>query len=270
MTMELLFSEMGRKRLGEIARPGLLCAFDFDGTLAPIVPTPEEAHLPDGIRKRLLMLAQHAPVAIITGRSVEDISTRLGFEPDFVVGNHGLEGVPGWEAESVRHRDLCSAWFGQLKEALATALPEPGIQVENKRYSLSVHYRQAHHPEAAASRLETLFSGLSPRPRVVGGKYVFNLLAEDRCNKGTALDKLMQVCGARSAVYAGDDVTDEDVFRMRRDNVLSIRIEKHAQSAAGFYLPQYGDIVHFLDDLTERLRASGAKNWLRPAAIRRA
>lgn len=270
MTMELLFSEMGRKRLGEVARPGLLCAFDFDGTLAPIVPTPEEAHLPDGIRDRLLALAQHAPVAIITGRSIEDISTRLGFEPDFVVGNHGLEGVPGWEAESARHRDMCSAWFGQLQEALATALPDPGIQVENKRYSLSVHYRQARDPDDAASRLESLFSRLSPHPRVVGGKYVFNLLAEDTCNKGTALDKLMQVCAARSAVYVGDDVTDEDVFRLRRDDVLSIRIEHHAQSAAGFYVPQHGDIVQFLDDLTAQLRANGAKNWLQPAAVRRA
>lgn len=268
--MGLLFSEMGRKRLGEFARPGLLCAFDFDGTLAPIVPAPEEAHLPEGIRTRLFALAGHAPVAIITGRSVEDIRTRLGFEPDFVVGNHGLEGVPGWEAESARHRDACSAWFAQLQEVLTRECSDPGIQIENKHYSLSVHYRQASDPEDTASRLETLLSRLSPRPRVVGGKYVFNLLAEDRCNKGSALDKLMQVCGAKAAIYVGDDITDEDVFRLRRDDVLSIRVEHHAQSAADFYLPQYGEIAQFLDDLTERLRANGASNWLRPAANRRA
>lgn len=268
--MGLLFSEMGRKRLGEVARPGLLCAFDFDGTLAPIVPAPEEAHLPEGIRNRLLALAGHAPVAIITGRSVEDIRARLVFAPDFVVGNHGLEGVPGWEAESARHRDLCSAWLAQLQEVLTKEYPDPGIQIEDKHYSLSVHYRQARDPADAASRLEALLSRLSPRPRVVGGKYVFNLLAEDRCNKGSALGKLMQTCDARSAIYVGDDVTDEDVFRLRRDDVLSVRIEHHAQSAADFYLPQYGDIAQLLDDLTERLRASGAKNWLRPAVSRRA
>ena len=260
--MAMLFSGAGQKRLEEIARPGLLCAFDFDGTLAPLVAVPDNARLPAHIRKRLLALSAYAPVAIITGRSLEDIRTRLGFEPDFVVGNHGLEGVPGWEAESAQHRDMCAGWMMQLAGILKQRLDDPGVQLEDKRYSLSVHYRMARDPQQAARTLESFFSKLSPPPRVVGGKYVFNLLAEDARNKGVALERLMQASGARNAIYVGDDVTDEDVFRLRRPDVLSVRVERHAETAADFFLEQPEDIVQLLDELIERLRAAGAGNWV--------
>lgn len=261
--MVMLFSDKGRKRLDDIARPGLLCAFDFDGTLAPIVPMPEQAHLPEEIRERLILLGKHAPVAIITGRSVDDIRPRLGFLPDFVVGNHGLEGVPGWEAQAEQHRELCSGWRVQLAGALRNMFfDDPGIHLEDKRFSLSVHYRLAHDPENAARALETLFTRLSPRPRVVSGKYVFNLLAEDACNKGSALTRLMRISRARTAIYVGDDVTDEDVFKLRRADILSVRIEWDAGSAADFFLGQPDDVLQLLVEVTAKLHAAHARNWL--------
>lgn len=265
--MGLLFSIAGKKRLDDVAQPGLLCAFDFDGTLAPLVPMPDQASLPDDIRERLVALATHAPVAIITGRSIEDIRARIGFDPDYVVGNHGLEGVPGWEAHAARHRSACAAWMAQLAVALPNRLDDAGIMVEDKRYSLSVHYRQARDPDLAALALETLFDQLSPRPHVIGGKYVFNLLADDACNKGIALERLMRASGAQRAIYVGDDVTDEDVFRMRRPDVLSVRIEHHSDSAADYYLAHPADIVWLLEELTARLRAAHARNWVQ-ATIR--
>lgn len=260
--MGSLFSEEGKRRLEELARPGLLCGFDFDGTLAPLVPVPDQAWLPDDIRDRLVSLACHAPVAIITGRSVEDIRTRLGFAPDFVVGNHGLEGIPGWEAQSAQHRRVSAAWLAQLDSALRDKIGDPGIQLEDKRYSISVHYRMARDPARVARELAQLFGELSPAPRVIDGKYVFNLVAEDAVHKGLALERLMKCCRARHAVYVGDDVTDEDVFRMRLPGVLSVRVERHEDSAADFYIEQPEDIVRLLDELVIRLRARGARNWL--------
>lgn len=268
--MELLFSEIGYKRLEDVSWRRLLCAFDFDGTLAPIAPLPEQAHLPETIRERLIALSEYAPVAIITGRSVDDIRPRLGFAPDFVVGNHGLEGVPGWETLSAQHRYLSSGWMAQLSETLKSEQSDPGIFLEYKQYSLSVHYRLSHHPEQAMRVLERIFAKLSPRPRVVGGKYVFNLLAEDACNKGSALARLMEISGAPDALYVGDDVTDEDVFRMRHPGILSIRIERHVGSAADFYLPRTDDVIQLLEELTARLRAEGARNWMRVGLGRRA
>jgi trehalose 6-phosphate phosphatase len=134
--------------------------------------------------------------------------------------------------------------------------------LENKRYSLSVHYRETSDPEQAASWLQALFDGLSPRPRVVAGKYVFNLLAHDACNKGSALEQLMHTSGARHAIYVGDDVTDEDVFQLHRADVLSVRIEQGQESAAEFFLPQAEDILWLLEELAARLRTAGARNWL--------
>ncbi|GAB3550667.1 trehalose-phosphatase [Noviherbaspirillum agri] len=262
--MKSLFSAEGKSRLDESVAGGLLCAFDFDGTLAPIQPRPEQVRLPDDIRQRLVALAELAPIAIITGRSVADISPRLGFAPDFIIGNHGLEGVPGWDAQAAYHEALCAGWHRQLAEALKSPELAHGILLEDKRYSLSVHYREARDPQQAAARLGTLFEQLSPRPRVVAGKYVFNLLAQDACNKGSALEHLMRTCDARHAIYVGDDVTDEDVFRLRRPDILSVRIEHGDDSAADYFLPTPGDILWLLDELVGRLRAAGARNRIQP------
>lgn len=268
--MGLLFTEKGSKRLDELIRPGLLCAFDFDGTLAPLVPMPEQARLPDNIRDSLVRLSDYAPVAIITGRAIADIRPRLGFDPDFVVGNHGLEGVPGWEGKSERHRQLCAAWLRQLGHLLRERFPDPGLMMEDKQYSISLHYRMARNPEQAARALRKLFDELEPAPRVVDGKYVFNLVAKDACHKGTALERIMKTCGAQTAIYVGDDVTDEDVFRMHMREVLSVRVERDDDSAADFFIAQPGDIVRLLEDIEIRLRTHRARNWLRAEERNRA
>lgn len=261
--MKLLFSDAGIQRLDQNVRGRMLCAFDFDGTLSPIVAVPDEARLPDNIRTLLERIAHYAPIAIITGRSVEDISRRLGFLPDYVVGNHGLEGVPGWEDLAAEHEHACASWRRQLEQASRGPDWDPGIQLEDKRFSLSVHYRQAEDVVACTRALESLFARLEPQPRVVGGKFVYNLLMQDRCHKGSALSRLMELSGAATALYVGDDVTDEDVFRMRRPDIVSIRIEPSADSAADYFLPHPRDILRFLEELIARLQAAQASNWLR-------
>jgi trehalose 6-phosphate phosphatase len=260
--MTPLFSDTGMLRLDQVVDGRLLCAFDFDGTLAPIVALPEQARLPEEIRQRLVALSVHAPIAIITGRSVQDICTRLGFDPNYVVGNHGLEGVPGWEEQAARHRELCVGWHAQLGEVLRDPALDPAIQLEDKHYSLSVHYRLVRDAELTAKGLAKLFARLEPTPRVVAGKYVFNLLAQDACHKGSALSRLIELSGARNALYVGDDVTDEDVFRLRREDVVTVRIERADDSAAEFFLPYPRDILVLLEELIGRLRTHGVRNWI--------
>lgn len=261
--MTLLFSETGRERLANIIRPGVLCAFDFDGTLAPIVAQPDRAHLPAELRDRLVELSRYAPVAIITGRSLEDIRTRAGFEADFMIGNHGMEGVPGWEQRGEHYEAMCRDWVNQLTHALQerNAL-HSGIWVENKRYSLSLHYRMAGDADRAEAELGEIIAGLSPAPRVVGGKYLFNLVPEDAAHKGAALEQLMRASGAATAIYVGDDVTDEDVFRLRRSDVLSVRVEHAPGSAAEFFVSSHEEVARLLDELIAMLRALEAKNWI--------
>jgi trehalose 6-phosphate phosphatase len=252
--MRLLFDEAGMKRLDEIVQPGMLCVFDFDGTLSPIVPQPDSALLPPEVRERLLTLATLAPVAILTGRSLTDIKKRLGFEPHYVIGNHGLEGMPGWEGRSKSYAAACAAWRSALERALCDKQRfDPGLRLEDKAYSLSVHYRMARNQAQAEQRLRALFKTLAPPPRVVEGKCVFSLMPMDAAHKGGALEELMQQAGAATAIYVGDDVTDEDVFRLRRPDVLTVRIEPHPDTAAEFYLPAMPDIVQLLDELVRRL-----------------
>lgn len=267
MSMLPLFSDAGRQRMAEIARAGLLCAFDFDGTLAPIMPRPEQVRLPDAVREKLLHLSAHAPVAIITGRALDDIHGLLDFTPAFVVGNHGMEGVPGWEARAAVHERHCAAWKSQLSRHLEAAPHIEGISIEDKRYSLSVHYRAAPDPERAAAFLDEVCSSLEPRPRLVAGKCIVSLVGEDAWHKGNALEALMEMTGAASAIYAGDDVTDEDVFRIKRPELLSVRVERSAASAADFFVPHAQDMEMLLDDLIARLAACGARNWLLAEAV---
>jgi trehalose 6-phosphate phosphatase len=256
--MELLFAEKGIARLDRIVRPGMLCAFDFDGTLAPIVEQPEAVCLPDDMRARLVELSSLASVAIITGRSVKDARRPLRFDPDYVVGNHGMEGLPGADANAQRHIDVCAAW----RQALARRLHDEesdagGIWIEDKGHSLSLHYRAARDHDRAVALLKELFAQLTPAPRVIGGKCVFNLLPQDAIGKGRALERLMRIAGAPSAIYVGDDETDEDVFRLRRPDLLSVRVEFCESSAAECFVPAQQDVLRLIDILIERLRDRG-------------
>lgn len=253
----LLDSEQGRLALARFAVPGLLCAFDFDGTLAPIVSDPAAVRLPQQVRDRLLALQRHTPVAIITGRAVDDIAPRLGFVPDFLIGNHGMEGLPGdaAAAEAQQHLAICAAWRTQLDTLLAAEYPDPGVQIEDKRFSLSVHYRHAQAADRAQRDLEPLLATLDPPPRLVAGKCVFNLMPPGAADKGRALEQVMRHLKANQALYVGDDVTDEDVFRLQRPYVLGVRIELSQSSRAAYYLERIDHMPRLLDALLERLAA---------------
>lgn len=255
--MSLPFFDHAAQRMQELVRPGMLCAFDFDGTLAPIVKDPHRASIPSDVLRRMIVLSEYARVAVISGRAMADVALRLDFLPEYVIGNHGIEGLPGWEEQAGRYQALCLEWERQLNSALADrALFDPGIWLENKTYSLSVHYRMAHNREEAESRLLQLFTTLTPAANVVAGKCVFNLVPADAPDKGTALARLCEISGASSAIYVGDDVTDEHVFRMRRPDWLTVRIERSGDSAAEFFLHHRLDMVQLLDALIDRLCGS--------------
>lgn len=252
-----LLSDEGLRRLDQIVQPGVLCMFDFDGTLSPIVPQAQQAWLPPHVKQRLIRLAQLATVAIVTGRALPDIRRRLQFEPHFVLGNHGIEGLPGWESSASRYRQTCAGWAQRLRTALQKPPYDPAIQIEDKQYSLSVHYRQAQDTRQTEALLSELFRNELAEARVIPGKCVFNLLPPGAENKGSAVEKLLQICAAQHAVYVGDDITDEDVFRLQRPGLLCVRIGKWAGSAAPFYLPDPESVTPFLQALIQRLQAGG-------------
>jgi trehalose 6-phosphate phosphatase len=250
--MVYLFSDAGLRTLATHVRPGTLCLFDFDGTLAPITAVPADATLPANIRESLLKLAGRAPLGIITGRSTADMEPRLGFTPHYLIGNHGLEGLADSGRCRQAYEEMCAEWMRVLYPRLAIEEEWPGVLVEDKRYSLSIHYR--HSPDAAQMerRVQAICESLVPRPHLIGGHFVFNLIPQGAPNKGSAVAELMDAAQAPS-IYVGDDVTDEDVFRLPRNDVLKIRVGESSRSGATLYLREQGEIGRLLDLLIRQL-----------------
>ena len=255
-----LFSLKGKTALKQFAQPGMLCLFDFDGTLAPLVADPVKAMVPHKIQQRLMQLQAITQVGIVTGRSLADMYARLEFLPDYLVGNHGVEGLPGWQQHADAFYAICRCWHAKLAPEIAAI--DKGIQLEDKHYSLSLHFRQARDHAAVMKKLPLLLAELSPSPRVISGKCVFNLLPGHAADKGYAVSRLIKQAGALRTLYVGDDVTDEDVFSLRRDDVFSVRVGCEAgpdTTAAMYCIPTVASIEFFLDQLVDILSADKFK-----------
>ena len=108
-------------------------------------------------------------------------------------------------------------------------------------------------PLEVASLLPEIFAGLSPTPRVITGKSVFNLLPPNANDKGKAVSELMSFTGASCALYAGDDVTDEHVFELNRPDLFTIRVGASKGSAASYQIADHESIVPLMDLLNEYL-----------------
>ncbi len=258
------------RTLARFVRGRVLLAFDYDGTLAPIVRDPERAALRARTRACLGRLAALYPCVVISGRARADVAGRLeGLGVAAVIGNHGLEaGRTGR-----RFRRLVARWRRALAGALAGL---PGVVLEDKGLSLAIHYRAA--PDRARSRQAVMraVTGL-PGARVFGGKAVVNLTPEHGPHKGTALEREMARRRCDRAVYVGDDQTDEDVFALeRQERLLTIRVGPHLASRAAYCLRDQRQVDALLSRLAA-LRAEGGQasppaggGQPRPAARRRA
>lgn len=248
--MTYLFSAAGLSALREFIDAVTLLAFDLDGTLAPIIADPGKIVIPDDVSSRLLALQQMAPVAVITGRSCADALSHLGFTPAYLAGNHGAEGLPGHEKEESEYISLCSSW----KKQLSALLPEgdaAGIVLEDKGTTLTLHYRNSINREQAHAEILNAIARLVPPPRSGSGKLVENIAPQAAPHKGAAVLSIMAHLGCSRALFAGDDETDEDVFRLDDARIMGIRVGMNPDSAAGYYLREQSEIGELLDRVRE-------------------
>jgi len=229
-----------------------LFAFDLDGTLAPIVSDPDAAGISGAVREELSVLAGMAPVAIITGRSRPDALRHLAFAPRYLVGNHGAEGLSGWKAREKTFVRTAQGWQCQL-DTLIPVEERRGIVVENKGSTISIHYRHAENRNKAHAIIRRAAGRLVPPPRLVRGKCVENLIPEGAPDKGAALKLLMRQAGCAKAFFAGDDETDEDVFRLNHQRILAVRVGRKNDSGARFFLRDQSEIVRLLREINRIL-----------------
>lgn len=229
--------------LERFALSNVLVAFDYDGTLAPIVQLPDQARMRSVTHRLLRMVARRYPCIVISGRRREDLAVRLGDVPVLhLAGNHGLQ---PW-AEQAHYTVLVRGWVRQLDSSLEQA---EGVVIEDKMYSVSVHYRGAADKRRAARAIEKAARGL-PGARTIGGKQVLNIVPHDAPGKGEALERARRMLLCDTALYVGDDDTDEDVFaRGNPDRLLSVRVGPASQSRARYLLRRQRDIDRLLRQL---------------------
>lgn len=248
--MQCLFSLRSRRSLKKFALSNTLIAFDFDGTLAPIVRNRHRAALRHTTRTLLARLAALYPCILISGRARKDIQRRLGgIGIREIVGNHGIE---PWSASPALEKAVQS-WIPLLKDELRRFR---GVAIEDKRFSLAIHYRRATRKQKARAAIETAARRLGA-VRFVGGKQVVNILPARAPHKGLALEHQLLKLRCNKAIYIGDDDTDEDVFALpARARLLTIRVGRNRDSLARYYISRQRDIDRLLRHLIA-LRSAG-------------
>ena len=235
--MRYLLSRNSRSILTRLAQERTLCAFDFDGTLSPIIQHPDQAGMRARTRNLLGRLAALYPCVVVSGRARADVLGKLGaVNIARVIGNHGAE----TEAITRSSRRRVGRWKTALERQLGSL---PGLWMEDKGISLALHYRQSPH-KVQARRLVLAAARELPDARVFGGKQVVNLVPIGAPHKGDALAAERDRLGCNWVLYVGDDDNDEDAFALD-GNVVSIRVGRKQRSHASYYLRTQSEI----DDL---------------------
>jgi trehalose 6-phosphate phosphatase len=237
-----------REVLEQLAWSNVLLGFDYDGTLAPIVADPERAVLRESTRRRLHEVAELYPCVVISGRAVRDVERRLtGIPLRSVVGNHGLE--PWRATEEVRRQ------VARWRETLAPRVAElAGVVIEDKTYSLALHYRRSRRKKEALAGIVRAVAQLGEL-RVIGGKQVVNVLPLGAPHKGVALERERDRLGCDTALFVGDDETDEDVFALDRPGrLVTVRVGSARASQASYCLRSQAEMDLLLGRLIELRR----------------
>jgi trehalose 6-phosphate phosphatase len=253
------------------ARPSALIS-DLDGTLSPIVSTPEEASVPLGCRRALERLRDRLDlVAVVSGRPGSEAKRLLGVDGVVYLGNHGLDAWIGLERPAgppARQVEMASRSLRLALEDLREALAgQPGLRLEDKGATISIHYRSALHPEAARSLVLAAAAQAAARHDLaVGeGKKVVELRPSHWAGKGAGLEELVHGCGLRGLVYLGDDHPDLHAFEAlaqlrQREDLLALSVgvagpESPSELAdrADVLLAGPEQVEVFLRDLVETL-----------------
>jgi trehalose 6-phosphate phosphatase len=245
---------------------------DFDGTLASIAPRPELAGLTPDMRRLVRRLSVRVPVAVISGRSLPDIQSRVGLKRIVYAGNHGLE-IAGL---GLRYRMGKAVEWRRRLRVLADLLREdleilPGIIVEDKEYTLSIHYRLARgkirHKAARWMEANLLPLGRAGQIRIGRGKAVWEIRPPIDWDKGRAVAWLLRQARFRGRwpLYIGDDETDQDAFRTIRRIGLGIAVGPlEKKGAAHHAVRSPREVALFLNRLLDLLDARPNPDLTRP------
>lgn len=246
-----IFSDIGQSRLKKFlaSDPDVLFAFDFDGTLAPIVENPAHAAMAAEVFVKLDALSKKRKVIVLTGRSIEDIRKRLPSTIFRVIGSHGLEGHPDVSRKFLlQAKSTTQKWIEELRDRLEGL---HRVWIEDKTYSMAIHYRVRASSHDLPTKLRSVCSLLDPSPEVILGKNVINLIPQGMPNKLGALRAIMKELNAKKAFFIGDDITDEFIFADKNENVFSLKVGTSSHLSAEHYIQKQADIERLIDFLLD-------------------
>jgi trehalose 6-phosphate phosphatase len=236
---------------------------DYDGTLTKIVPRPEDAVLDDNMRRTVRDLANYCTVAVISGRDLKDVQHLVALNTIFYAGSHGFDisGPEGQRLQQQKGNEFLPV-LDRAEKALRQRLEHKiqGVQVERKKYAIAVHYRRVQKGdipeiEKAVDQIQEQYREL----RKTTGKKIFELQPDIDWNKGKALLWLLEQLGLdRQEVlpfYLGDDVTDEDAFKVLQERGVGIAVQDTpAPTAAEYRLQNPEEVEQFLTRLITVLK----------------
>lgn len=240
---------------------------DFDGTLAPIIEKPELAAMPENVYRILgeLIHDQRFTVGIISGRALSDLKERVNIGGIIYAGNHGFEiEGPGLKFVNPIAEEI-KPFFRIVRQILGLTLGTiKGVFVEDKGLTLSIHYRQVQEEKIGdiQTMVERAINGLSSRGlfKVTSGKKVYEVRPAVDWDKGKAIRMLMKRYGKGGRpsgllpIYLGDDLTDEDGFRIieKYGNGITVHVGGvDTRSAARYYLDSSDEVAVFMDRLLD-------------------
>jgi trehalose 6-phosphate phosphatase len=235
---------------------------DYDGTLTPIVSHPENAWLSDSMRQALRELAARVPVAILSGRDLDDVRRRVNIDRIVYAGSHGFD-IAGPRGLRRQVATEVLPKLDHAEEELHEALDGiPGALAERKRFSIAAHYRNVN--ENDAPKVERAVGEVAARHRElrrIDGKKVYELLPAIDWDKGKAVLWLLETLGLERGnvwpIYIGDDRTDEDAFRALEKRGVAILVSEHPQvTAANYWLNNPEEVERFLKRITDRLHTT--------------
>jgi trehalose-phosphatase len=242
-----------------LGKKNVLLFLDYDGTLAPIVETPEKAEIDQKTKKLLenLSALSDCQIAIVSGRAMNDIKKRINLKKIIYVGNHGFEILGPNICFENSHFPQSRKIFQRILKTLRSGLQDvKGVIFEDKGATLSVHYRLVE--DKQIKFFEKVFQktlktyAADKELRVRKGKKVYEIRPPIDWDKGKAVLWLLKENRnfleneKAVAIYIGDDETDEDAFDVLKEKALTIRVGKSESSKAKYYLEDVEEVKELL------------------------
>lgn len=258
--------------------PIKILMLDFDGTLTPIVKSPDQAKLSTTMKNLLVKLSQKEGfyLAILSGRRLEDLKKKVNLKNIIYAGNHGLEGEIFGEKYLFPVPSKALWTLGKIKEQLNQITDKfKETFIEDKDLTLSFHYRLADQQQIPKIKLlinQMLKPYITDRSvSVIAGKKVIDITPNVNWGKGDFAALVIKKISDRTknhpvAIVIGDDTTDENVFHKLK-NQITITVGEKRQSNARYFLKNPNEVVKLLQLLNIMKETTKSENYL--AKLRR-